>query len=483
MKTSLIALTTLVLLCACHKNGKHDTTDSNVAPYFKDILVNEKYANGSLASFQHALGYFSLKGSPNTQIMVASRGKDELSDARGFRIASINKTNGTVNWIKSYDLDDKYYIQLATCAAMDNSGNIWVGGHSFDGNGVAGILFMAKLDTAGNMLWSQSFSNYQGWRAYSLTALANGDLALMAKGFGGLVVLRLTTNMQSVWSTIVYYMNSHIDNDYYGSVASILSPENHAMAETADGSIFFATSSNPGTHTGGVDRLYKLDAGGQLQFAKTYTLDGNQGVVRPVQLINAGVNRLLMADQAFPISSVGPCPFFTMLSLDGNVVASRGRPLDQSGSPGLNINQVNFYQDHIYYSTCGDYSFNTYILDTALGLKNTVVTAAALDIGTDRGGISLFDEADKALYYVLNFGGNYGESNGFEVTRNDASGKPCINTYTVPPATLLLGDNHITVANDTTITSTTYGPAVIFTPLSWRRYQVPVTVTENVCGN
>jgi hypothetical protein len=148
----------MLLLCACKKhnagNGGNGGKADAVARYFKDILIDEMLDGGGFAPFQEALGYFQLKSDSNTQIMVASRGTQELNSAIGFRMASINKTNGVVNWVKSYDLPDSNYIQIVTCAAIDNNDNIWIGGHSFAGSGVAGILFLAKLDTAGNMLWS-----------------------------------------------------------------------------------------------------------------------------------------------------------------------------------------------------------------------------------------------------------------------------------------------------------------------------------------
>ena len=474
----------VILSTACQKhNSGNSGSGSLVKPYFKDILIKETLEDGSVASFQHAIGYFQLRSDPTTQIMVASRGTQELNDAKGFRIASINKTNGTVNWVRSYDLPDSYYIQLITCAAIDNNDNIWIGGHSFDGNGTAGILLLAKLDRSGNMLWSGSLSNYQGLRSYSLTVLNNGDIAFFAKGFAGFTVLRFTANEQPVWSTVVKYVNgSPIDNDFYGNNNSTLSPENHAMVETADGSIYVATSSNPAyTRLPSADRLYRLDANGNLQFAKVFT-QTSVGVTHPVELINAGANNLLMTDQLFVSGGLSPCPVFNLLSLDGNVVVSRGYPVNRAIAGGQEINEVNFYQNSVYLSTCGSYQFNTYVLDMGLNVTNSVVTVGDTDIGTDRGGISLFDSTEKALYYVCNFGGYWGESNGFEITRNDPKGKPCINTYTKGPTALLLENTSITATPDTATLSVSAGPAPVFSSLAWRSYNVAVTNMETVCG-
>lgn len=480
MKSAHFILAALALVGACKKHDNTNPYDSNVKPYFKDIIIQEKLLNGNLVSWQHALGYFPSKDDPNTQIMVASLGVEELNDARGFRIASINKTTGKTNWVKSYDLDDQYLIQIATCATMDNDGFVWVGGHSFVGTQSA-RLFLLKMDGSGNIVWSNSFSNYSRWRAYSLTTLRNGDLAFLTKGPGGLMVHRITANGLPVWSTIVGYTNTYIDDDYYTTPPNVNSPENHALVETADGSIYFATSSNSsGNGVGGSDRLYRLDANGKLQFAQIYTLDGNSAPVRPVQLINAGNDRLLMADQVFR-NITGPSPYFVMLSLNGDVRLSRGRPANGDGFWGSCLNEINWYQDNLYFSTNGNREFDTYVIDNNLQLKSAVKTAAAQDIGTDRGGISLFDAADRALYYVLNFGGNWQESNGFEVTRNDATGKPCINTYVNPPSSLQLQDLHVTVVADK-VDTTGYGPAPTFTPLTWRPNPVAVIATENVCG-
>lgn len=482
MKLPRLILAGLILLSACKKSSKQDnTSDSKVHPYFKDIIIKETLAGGSLASYQRALGYFPLKSDPNTQIMVASRGREELYDARGFRIASINKSNGTVNWVRSFDLDDHYTIQIETCAAIDQSDNIWVGGHSFI-EPESASPFLAKLDKSGNLLWSKSFRSYMGLRAYSLIALKNGDIAFLTKVAWGLAVHRLSADGQSVWSTQITYSTGAVDDDYY-TKPNLLSPENHGLVETADGSIYFATSSNLYVSgMGGSERLYKLDANGNLIFARTYRLDDSRASVHPVQLINAGADRILMADLAFNVNAYSPSPYFMMLSLDGNVQASKGLAKDLIGMVGYDLNEVNFYQNNIYFSTCGNYAFNTYTLDPGLNLKSAVKTAAAMDIGTDRGGISLFDETDRALYYVLNFGGTRDESNGFEVTRNDATGKPCVTTYTDPPPTLLLENVPIIAATDTLITSSGFGPAPVFAPLTWRQYQVQVINTENVCG-
>ena len=121
MKLFPLFLAVAVLLGSCKKNG----SSKGARPYFKDIIMKETVAGGQ--PFQRALGYFALSSDPTVQIMVASRGKEELYDGRGFRVAGINKTNGSVNWIKSYELDDSYSIQIATCAVMDKNENIWVG--------------------------------------------------------------------------------------------------------------------------------------------------------------------------------------------------------------------------------------------------------------------------------------------------------------------------------------------------------------------
>ncbi|MBS1663620.1 MAG: hypothetical protein JST68_21435 [Bacteroidetes bacterium] len=481
MKKSSLFLIALALLCACKKHNSNNTPtyDSNVHPYFKDVHMQEKQISGTLASFQHALGYWPSKGDPNTQIMVASRGFEELNDARGFRIASINKTSGQVNWVKSYDLNDSYSIQIITCATMDNDGNVWVAGHSFTGIESAS-LFLVKLDRSGNIVWSNGFSNNSGWRAYSLTTLRNGDLALLAKSGGGLKVFRVSPAGQALWSTTLGYTYGGIDDDFY-TKPNLLSPESHALAETSDGSIFFATSSNGSVSgVGGSDRLYKLDAGGKLQFARVYKLDGNTSVVRPVQLINAGDDQLLMADQAFS-SPLAPNPYFALLAPNGDVRTSRGRSSTAGGAWLYQINQVNWYQGNLYLSTCGNRDLCTYVIDGSLNLKSANKTIYVFDIGTDRGGMSLFDATDRALYYVCNFGGNFGESNGFEVVRNDAAGKPCIDTYVNPPSTLQLENNHFSVTDDK-IDTVVYGAVFAFTPLTWRPNPVSVIQVEAVCG-
>src|SRR5579859_75567 len=482
MKKNHLILAVFLLFGACKKNHDQQSAGgSNVPPYFEDILINETLANGSNAPFQRALGYFPLASDPGTQIMVASRGSEELNDARGFRIASINNSKGTVNWVSSFDLPDQYFIQIATCAAIDANDNIWIGGHSFQGITPAN-LFLVKLDRSGNLIWSKSFSNYQGFRAYSLAALSNGDIALFGKSGGAMVCHRLTADGNPVWSTqLVYTWWGTIDDDYYNKPNN-LSPENHGLVEGSDGSIYFATSSNSGTaNVGGTDRLVRLDANGKILFANVYSLANNTAVVRPVQLTAAGNGQLLLADQMVSYNGWEGCPYFTMLSGDGSVVASRGRPYDPNNVLGITINEVNFYHDSVYYSTCGDNQFNTYILDAGLNLKSAVKTAATSDIGTDRGGISLYDATDRALYYVFNFGGNPGESNGFEVTRNGPTGKPCVTTYTIPPATLLLESTTVSVKADTAVASSGYGPSPVFTSLTWRQYTV-TTSPMNVCG-
>jgi hypothetical protein len=121
------------------------------------------------------------------------------------------------------------------------------------------------------------------------------------------------------------------------------------------------------------------------------------------------------------------------------------------------------------------------VLDKSLNVKSSIKTAAATDIGTDRGGISLFDQGDQALYFIFNFGGNPGESNGFEVTRNGPDGKPCINAYTKSPPTLTFEDRHITVATDTALTVSA-GALPTFATLNWNAPQVSVSSTEKVCG-
>jgi hypothetical protein len=152
--------------------------------------MNETVGRGG-QPFQNALGFFPLTSDAATQIMVASRGKEEAYDAYGFRIAGINKTDGSVKWVKSYELPSRYSIQIATCATMDKNENVWVGGHSFvENQGVN--LFLAKLDNQGNMLWSNTFSSSIGYRAYSLATLNNGDIGFLAKSGAGMMVYRLT---------------------------------------------------------------------------------------------------------------------------------------------------------------------------------------------------------------------------------------------------------------------------------------------------
>jgi len=480
MKKTYLILTVALLLGACKKHHDQPADSSNVPPYFQDIIINEVLPNGSTSAFNHALGYFALGSDPATQIMVASRGREEHYDARGFRIASIKKADGTVNWVKSFDLSDDYTIQIATCADMDKNENIWVGGHCFYQNQL-GTMFLVKLDRNGNLLWSKTFPNAY-YRAYSLVALANGDVALLGKNAAGLVVHRVTTDGNPVWSTTVGYTNGGIDDDYYSSALPI-SPENHGMVAASDGSIYAATSSNPGGNgVGGRDRVYRWDGNGNLSFANVYSLDGNLSPVKPVQLVAAGPGKFLLADQITLGYGYGDYPYFMLLAADGSVTAARGRPNDGTNPQGITMNQVNFYHDSVYYSTCGDKQFNTYVLDANLNLLNAVKTASAIDIGTDRGGISLWDEGDRSLYYVLNFGGNPGESNGFEVLRNGVLGKPCINTYTVPPGTLLLQNATVHVAKDADISSSGIAPMVTLSPLSWRSYIVASHV-EVVCGH
>ena len=479
---TLIAFIALCLFCACkkHSAGNNGNGGGNQS-YYKDIIINEKLESGNAAPWQNALGYFQLKSDPTTQIMVASRGTQEYYDGSGFRMASINKVNGTVNWVKSYDLPDEYTIQFVSCAAIDNNDNIWIGGHSYAGTGVAGILFLAELDKSGNMIWSGSLSNYQGWRSYSLAALSNGDIALFAKSGSAFVVLRLTANQQLVWSTIVDNIYPNIDDDFYTNNHTIsASPENHGLVETDDGSIYVAASGN--TTSFGIDRLYRLDASGKVQFAKMYR-QAFSGATHPVQLIKAGTNNLLMADQFFASGYVFPSPTFNLLSLDGEVQVSKAYPLNQS-PVGIGINEMNYYQGNIYFSSCGDFAFNTYVLDMNLNLKSAIETVADTAATTDRGGISLFDSAQNSLYYVCNFGGgSTSESNGFELLRNGPTGKPCDTTNAGDALPLLLDNTQINVTSDTAaMNNVVSGPTPVFTPLNWRSYVVTVTATENICG-
>ena len=483
MKPYPLLFAGLLFLGACKKHGSSNPnagTSPTTHSFFKDNVINENVKGSQ--TFQHALGYYSLGSDASTQIMVASRGWSEHNDAAGFRIAAINKTNGSVNWVRSYELPDAYYLQMATCAAMDKSENVYVAGQCYQGTAAAIGAFLLKLDNKGNILWSKAFTNYLGLRAYSLQVLGNGDLALLTKSHGALIVHRLTADGQPVWSfEAICKPNLPIDDDFYDSQNGILSPEYHGLVEASDGSIFAAASGNgPLNGVGGTDHLIRLDANGNLLFAKSYTLSNNTGIVRPVQLLAFGTGQVLIADQA-AVYAPGPSPFFTLISLDGAIQASRGVPLNTNSQNALNINEVNAFQGNIYLSTCGGYQFNTYVLDAGLNLKSSVKTAAALDIGTDRGGIALFDGSDLALYDVLNFGGNYGESNGFEVLRNDGKGTPCINTYTEAPAALTLENKQIMVASDTLFTFSA-GPAATFTTLTWQPAPVSVASALNVCG-
>jgi hypothetical protein len=61
-------------------------------------------------------------------------------------------------------------------------------------------------------------------------------------------------------------------------------------------------------------------------------------------------------------------------------------------------------------------------------------------------------------------------------------GKPCINTYTVPPGTLLLQNATVHVAKDADISSSGIVPMVTLSPLSWRTYNVSSTGLD-VCGH
>ncbi|HEY6900943.1 MAG TPA: hypothetical protein VI233_09885 [Puia sp.] len=277
-------------------------------------------------------------------------------------------------------------------------------------------------------------------------------------------------------------MRPSIDDDYY-SKPTFYTPESHNLVETADGSIYFATSGIPATpNIGSIERLYRLDANGKVQFARVYKLDGSVGALRPVQLINAGDDQLLMADQVFDGSPipVNAAPTFALLSLNGDVRVSRGRPYDAGGVWNSYLNQVNWYDGKLYFSTAGNYEFNTYVLDGSLNLKSATKTVGTQGNNTYRGGVSLFDTKDRALYYLLNFGGVSGGNNGFAVVRCDAVGKPCTDTYS-PPTTLLLENTHWTVTDDK-IDTIQYGPAVKFTPITWTFSQVQVLKTESVCG-
>jgi hypothetical protein len=359
-----------------------------------------------------------------------------------------------------------------------------VGGHCFTNNQSA-RLFLVKLDKQGNIVWSNTFSNYGGWRAYSLAALSNGDIAVLAKGPGGMLVHRLTSGGQPVWSKLAQVSGSFpVDDDYYGSnLNNILSPENYGLTETGDGSIYFGSSCNSSmSGTGGIDRLVRLSANGDSVFAKTYSLNNNQGKVHPLQLVANG-NTLLMADQSYSTISpvIGPAQYFCFLSADGSITSSKMRVTHDQSSPTFNLNQVNLYNGNLYFSTCGDYEFDTYVLDQSLNIKSSVKTVVVQDIGTDRGGISLYDANDQALYYLYNFGGNPGESNGFEVTRNATDGRTCITGPVVPPPVLELADAQYTVAADQEITISTQA-APVFTNLTWNAVSVSVVSTEAVCG-
>jgi hypothetical protein len=466
--TALFAL--LILFSACKKNGSKSTKGN----FHNDITVFESV--GGAEQPQNLLGFYSSSSDPTTLLAVASRGMDETS-ARGFRFITIQ--NETVSSVKSFQADAAYTYQMATCAAMDNNENCWIGGHVFGGNNSFGKPFLVKLSKTGSIISSKFYnvldnsSNPISFRAIGIKALLNGDILFLTHSLSGLQIYRVGNNGTTVWAKLIPSVSGFVFENPFQKFNVISNPVNQ-ITETSDGSIFIVNNLNSVQ-----DCVIKLGADGSMIFAKTYKVS-SPFTAGPSQIIALSSDRLILAGQRN--AAVTGLPYLYSLSENGIVFQAKGLPDNQSISNPFQLNQVQYVNNSIYVSTTGGYEFSTYRLNQELSLQQSHKTLSTNIITTDRGGLSVYSSSKSAFYHLLDISGQPGEGNGFQLIKTQEDGASC-ESYAYRPEPFSIGTLNPTVTDITSSLQLLPAFTNNTSNLDWQPSSVPIAEQYKACEN
>lgn len=467
LATALFAL--LILFSACKKNGS--TRKGN---FHSDITVFESI--GGAEQPQNVLGFYSSVSDPSALLAVASRGMYE-TEARGFRFITIQ--NETISSIKSFQADAAYTYQMATCAAMDNNENCWIGGHVFGGNNSYGKPFLVKLSRTGAIISSKFYnvfdnsSNPISFRAIGIKALKNGDILFLTHHISGLQIYRINNGGTTVWAKFIPSVSSFGFENPFQKLNLISNPINQ-ITETSDGNIFIVNNVNSVQ-----DCLIKLSADGSMVFAKVYKVS-SPFTSGPSQIITLSNDRILLVGQRN--ATVTGLPYLHLLSKDGAVLQSKGLPDNHTVMNGFQLNEVQWVNNSIYITTTGGYEFSTYILNDQLSLQQSQKTLGTNIITTDRGGLSVYSGSKSAFYHLLDISGQPGEGNGFQFIRTQQDGASC-ESYAYPPEPFSIGTLNPTVDDVTSALQLLPPFSHNTSNLDWQSFSVSIAEQYKACEN
>ncbi len=461
------------LLTACQKQKQ--TTEPGLAQKFhKDIILHES-VNGNEQP-QNALGIYPLTGSAGF-LFTASRGMME-NEASGFRIGAIE--GDEIAWIKSYSLPPSYDYQFATCSAMDQNQDVWIGGHIFGVPDSYGRPFLVKLDRNGTILLSKYIEipegpNKTSARGLSLKLLKNGDLAYLTITSTDLILYRINPQGTIVWvKSISAFPNIIMDDPF--RLSNNVSSINKTLAESPQGDLYIAfTSKFP---VKGKDVLVKLNSSGNLQFAKSYRYEDSFESY-PAQIVCTSTGDIVYADHKWIYSSA--LPYLYLLSSNGGVLEAKGYPKSVGPGNPFGINELNYFNDQIHLTTTLGYQFADYTLDPSLAVIKSGKVLGSNIISTEKGGTSVYDSRSNSLYHIVDVAGALGDGNGFQFIKTDNSGASC-HGYQLPPEELVLKSFQPTIQEEPSLTINNLAIPPM-QPLSWTSAAVNVGEKQIVCSN
>jgi hypothetical protein len=465
----------LVLIFSCKKNGPVD--DIKKDSFHTDIVIRETIRGAEQS--QNTLLLQSPLIDVSKLISISSRGIYE-NEAEGYRFISLQKDSGIVV-SKSFTVSSAYTYQFATCAMMDKSDNVWVAGHLFGGANSYGKPFVAKLNSSGVLLFSRMYpafdqnNNPVTFRTVGITGLANGNILLITFSVAGYQLVKLDSEGNIVWRV---FLNNNSPDPFYQNpfdVTPNISNIINIAAELSDGSIVLHAFRKQG---GAKDYLIKIDANGNLLFAKRFIYEPAYPS-SSAQLIALPGDKILWVSQKRGV--VSGHPYVYVLSSNGQLLKAKGFSINATISNPFEINEAKYIDGKIFLTTTGGYQFASYTLDDNLLVIDSKKILGTNTVSTDRGGLSAYDPVTKSMYHIIDVSGQLGEGNGFQYIKTDAMGKSC-HPYSIPPEQLTLNDINVLVENE---------PSIIVLPafrmevnnFNWNISNFVVESQDKVCEN
>jgi hypothetical protein len=405
-----IAFGLIAILSTCKKGGTGPANNVNTSLH-ADNMTPGSPVNRTLFFAPSAINAQQFLSVSSTSAGPGDPG------VTGFNLMTIDKATGLKSmYYYITDSTANYEVQMATCAATDNSGNVWVAGYSATAKEDYDKPYVVKIDSKGNILLAKSFSKkesqyvYKNYLADGIKVLNNGDVLLLIVSGGDLQLIRMQSDGTVIWDKQFAVTGA--------TVFGLAQGHNSFITENAQGDIFFLSSqyyvANAGTY------LTRITSAGNLVYTIGYH---NIGFDYYMQLESLSTGDLLLFGQN-DLSGQSTIPYIVKINpVDGSILAAMQEPTALAGPNFMTINdiveakgqlKISFTAARQFSITTMDYNLN--MLGSVILLEKPSGNFAATSLLYDSGTNALFHLADEKSPAPGSF---------MQFLRTDINGKSC----------------------------------------------------------